>query len=719
MRTCKSLPGIVLLILALQTIFTQPSFAQNQPSLQDKLVGPLPELLRSQEGTIIETAEQWEQIRRGELLELFREHMYGRVPETPVTINHRLKFFDGEALNGTAIMKEVALELIRNADTLEINLLIFIPKGQPGPVPLFLGLNFYGNQSIHPNQQISLTDSWVLNDKDLQITDHHATELTRGGESGHWPVELILSRGYGLATICCGDIDPDYDDGFKNGIHALMDEDRDPGSWGSIAAWAWGLSRAMDYFEKDVDIDQDRVAVMGHSRLGKTSLWAGAQDERFAMVISNNSGCGGAALSRRAQGETVSAINNVFPHWFAARFSDYNDKEAELPLDQHMLMALMAPRPLYVASAEEDDWADQPGEFLSLYYGSRAYTLYGEEALPNKNMPELNQPVKAGRVAYHIRRGKHDVTRYDWEQYLDFADQQMLTHDGNGFENPVTTEWINELLFSTHPRLILTPELEHRIWKQLDSGDSLVAGGMELLMRNAESMLELDTLVRQMQGRRLLGVSREAVRRLSTLALAYRFERDERYLTRLEEELKAVCSFNDWNPSHFLDVAEMAAGVALALDWAGEWLSPEVGEMVRFALVNKALKPGLASSSDNWWITTDNNWNLVCHGGLSLAALAVYEDEQALASAILHQAVEHIPLALEPYAPEGIYPEGASYWFYATTYLCAAVSAYESALGTDFGFAVAPGVMESAIFSQVLAGPSGEYFNFFDSGLEG
>lgn len=719
MRTSKSLPGIVLLILALQTIFSQPSFTQNQPSLQDKLVGPLPELLRSSEGAIIETAGEWEQIRRPELLELFTEHMYGRVPEIPVTIKHRLKFFDGEALGGTAIMKEVALEVIANVDTLEMTLLIYIPKDQPGPHPLFLGLNFLGNHTIHPDPQISITESWVINNKDLEITDHHATEFSRGGKSGRWPVELILSRGYGLATICCGDIDPDYDDGFKNGIHAFVDEDRAPDSWGTIAAWAWGLSRALDYFEKDADIDHHRVAVMGHSRLGKASLWAGAQDERFALVISNNSGCGGAALSMRAQGETVSAINHVFPHWFAASFSAYNDKEAELPFDQHMLLALMAPRPLYVASAEEDDWADQPGEFLSLYHGSQAWALYGEEALSDKTMPELNQPAKAGRVAYHIRRGIHDVTQYDWEQYLDFADQHILTHDGNGKENPVTKEWIEERLFSTSPRLILTPELEHRIWELLDSGDSLALGGMELLMRNAESMLELDPLVRQLRGKRLLGVSREAVRRLSTLALAYRFERDERYLTRLEEELKAVCSFNDWNPSHFLDVAEMATGVALALDWAGEWISPGVNEMARFALINKALKPGLASSSNNWWITTDNNWNLVCHGGLSLAALAVYEQEPSLASAILHQAVEHIPTALEPYAPEGIYPEGASYWFYATSYLCTVISAYETALGTDFEFIKAPGVRESAVFSQVLAGPSGEYFNFFDSGLGG
>jgi len=707
------------MVLALYITMGQTTFAQDSQGKPDGLLGPLPELLRSREGRSIETAGQWEQIRHPELLELFREHMYGRVPRTPVSIRNQLMFSDREALEGRATMKEIRMEVVRNSDTLDMNLLIFLPNDRPGPVPLFLGLNFNGNHTIHPDPQIAVTENWVRNNNDLGITDHHARESSRGSAAARWPVELILSRGYGLVTMYYGDIDPDFDDGFRNGIHGLMDEERTPDSWGSIAAWAWGLSRAMDYIEEDADMDQERVAVMGHSRLGKTSLWAGAQDERFALVISNNSGCGGAALSRRAMGETVSRINESFPHWFAARFRDYNDKEENLPLDQHMLMALMAPRPLYVASAEEDDWADQRGEFLSLFYGSQAYTLYGEQALTDKHMPELNQPVKAGRVAYHIRSGRHNVTRYDWEQYLDFADEQMPDIAGQRQENPVSMEWINERLFATHPRLILTPELENTLWNRLDSGDSLVAGGMQMLMRHAESMLELDPLIREQRGRRLLGVSREAVRRLSTLALAYRFERDERYLSRLEEELQAVCSFGDWNPSHFLDVAEMAAGVALAVDWAGEWLSPEVKEQARTALVNKALKPGLAPSSQNWWITTDNNWNLVCHGGLSLAALTVFEEEPELASAILHQAVEHIPLALAPYAPEGIYPEGASYWFYATTYLCTAISAYESALGTDFGFLSAPGMQESAVFSQVLAGPSGDYFNFFDSGLGG
>jgi hypothetical protein len=246
-----------------------------------------------------------------------------------------------------------------------------------------------------------------------------------------------------------------------------------------------------------------------------------------------------------------------------------------------------------------------------------------------------------------------------------------------------------------------------------------VAGGLELIRRHADSIVNLESLERKMTGRRLLGVSREAIGRLTTLSLAYGFLRNPVHLERLEKELVAVCSFTDWNPSHFLDVAEMACGVALAVDWTGEWLSPEVDSLARNALIEKALKPGMENSPNNWWIRTDNNWNLVCHGGLSIAALAVYEDVPELAADILQQAVEHIPLALEPYAPDGIYPEGTSYWTYATTYLTASISAYESALGTDFGFTRTPGVMESAIFSQVMAGPSGQYYNFFDSGLGG
>lgn len=716
-KTCSGFVKLMLYLLLVMAIYPM---AKSQPVSDsiNQLIAPLPDLLISNDGYAVESAVDWEEFRREELLELFRSHVYGRVPQSEYELSFQVKYQNNEALEGKAVMKEVEVEVLRGDKKQTFSILIFLPSEAEGAVPLFMGLNFYGNHTIHPCPDITITDSWVRTNPSYGIPEHSATEQSRAAAKRRWPVEMILDRGYGLATMYYGDIDPDFDDGFKNGIQGLLDdpaEGRKDDSWGAIGAWAWGLSRAMDYFETDPMIDEDRVAVMGHSRLGKTSLWAGAQDERFAMVVSNNSGCGGAALSRRAFGERVFGINDYFPHWFALKFREYGDNEAACPVDQHMLLALMAPRPVYVASAEEDAWADPAGEYLSLKNAGEVYNLYGEDVLIENRSPEVNQPRWAGKQGYHIRTGKHDVTNFDWEQYLGFADLHMGAESKEETAELVTMEWLGEHIRQGSPRLILTPELEYLIREKKKSGDQSVKKGLLLLEKQAESILELEPLEYHKQGKRLLGVSREAVRRITTLALVYRFDREPAYLEKLEDELKAVCAFPDWNPSHFLDVGEMAAAVALGLDWAGEWLSPEVSAQAREALLQKALKPGLAASPTTFWKGVDHNWNLVCNAGLSLAALAMFEDEPELSSAILAQAVETMPLALAPYAPDGIYPEGTMYWNYATTFLALSVSGFESALGTDFGFTDYPGVKESAVFSKVLAGPSGKYYNYFDA----
>ncbi len=387
----------------------------------------LPDPLMGENGEKITDAAEWMEKRRPEILALFESQVYGKAPGRPEGLHFEVLSEDRYALSNMATRKEIAVYFTEDEEHF-MTILMYIPNKRQDKVPLFLGLNFKGNHTICDDPLITESVS-RMKPREKGGSEVRKKGFPHAAAASRWPVEMLIANGYGLATIYRGDIDPDYDDGFQNGVHPLFYREGqtrpEPHEWGTLAAWAWGLSRAMDYFETDEDVDASRVAVVGHSRHGKTALWTVAADTRFAMAVSNDSGCGGAALSRRCYGETVAKINNLFPHWFCGNFNRYSGNEAALPVDQHELIALIAPRPVYIASAVEDRWADPKGEFLSGVHATPVYELFGLEGLAGDELPEVDTPEMAGHIGYHVRSGNHDITYYDWQQFIKFADKHL------------------------------------------------------------------------------------------------------------------------------------------------------------------------------------------------------------------------------------------------------------------------------------------------------
>jgi len=408
-------------------MFALPALAQQATAQYDESKVPsytLPELLVLRNGEAVRDAKTWTNRRRPEILAMYGADVFGHSPAAPAKLNYEVASIDGKALDGKAIRKIVTIYVGEKTSDPKMNLLVYLPAGAKKPVPVFLGLSFAGIWTVAADPGIPLGAQWVRNPGTREYENLPAQEKARGASASQWQVQKILDAGYGLAVFNYGDVEPDFAGSMKYGIRPLFlkpgQTEVAPDAWGAIGAWAWAASRAMDYLEKDKDVDSKRVALFGHSRLGKTALWAGALDTRFSLVISNESGEGGAAISRRDFGERTRNLNTSFPHWFDENFKQYNDREDQMPFDSHMLLALIAPRGLYVASAEEDRWSDPKGEFLGAANASPVWALFGKKGIGTMEMPGLHQPVGAN-VRYHIRAGKHDVTAYDWEQYLQFA----------------------------------------------------------------------------------------------------------------------------------------------------------------------------------------------------------------------------------------------------------------------------------------------------------
>ncbi len=388
-------------------------YSTNEKDVADYI---LPELLRFSDGTAVDSVSKWER-RRGEILELLKKESYGEVLPPADELQVKVLAEKNDALNGIALRKELEITCrMKNGKSFSFIMLLYLPKNISAPVPAFLGLNFKGNHAATTENDVIVTGK---------------SEEPRGIQAYRWCFEEVVKRGYASATICYHDIHPDKKDGAKNSIFTLFFDEISAENirqkYSVIGAWAWGLSRALEVLCREKAIDRDKIIVHGHSRLGKTALWAGAVDQRFAMVVSNNSGCGGAALHKRKFGENLSQhfeahLRRDLPVWFVEDLGKYIGKEENMPFDQHFLLAMAAPRQLCVSSATLDFGADPYGEFLSSIHASKVYGLWGYEPLEMQKMIKPDSGT-GDRVHYHYRTGKHDQTLQDWEYYLMIADK--------------------------------------------------------------------------------------------------------------------------------------------------------------------------------------------------------------------------------------------------------------------------------------------------------
>ncbi|RZK47651.1 MAG: acetylxylan esterase [Pedobacter sp.] len=389
-----------LLLLTIALFVLQPAlFAQKDfvANYDESKVPPyeLPDVLKTTGNKMINSKSGWEKTRRPEIMRLFADNVYGQSPKKFQNIKYTLVNRDDKALGGRATLKQVLVEVFNNNQSVQIHVVLFVPNQRRGKAPAFL----------------------LINNRPRTNTDP-----TRETKSEFWPVEMAIDSGYAMAAFHVGDLAPDNKDSFANAALRLYPELlAAPNGMRAIGAWAWGASRVLDYLETDKDIDAKKVAVVGHSRGGKASLWAAAQDQRFAICVTNNSGNTGAALSKRIYGETVGRINTAFPHWFTTNYKKYNQHEAALPVDQHMLQAAIAPRPLYSTNASEDLWADPTGTYLALQKAAPVYSLYGIKTNLSENPPAINEAIIATQTGYHNREGKHDMTSFDWNRFIQFA----------------------------------------------------------------------------------------------------------------------------------------------------------------------------------------------------------------------------------------------------------------------------------------------------------
>lgn len=372
------------------------------PAIYDESKVPaliLPDPFVSEKGQLIQSIADWENMRRPEIFRLFQNEVYGQIPKDFDAISFEIVKESTNPYPEISFLEEVNITIERNGKRHTMRINFFLPKTGAGPFPVILMINYSPKYA------------------DGKLVDE-----------AFWPIQELITRGFATASFHVETVAPDIAESFQNGIISTLYPEQIGQSNGlkALGAWGWGAIRAMDYFEQHPKVDSKKSILVGHSRTGKAALWASANDPRWAVIYANESGCGGAALSKRKFGETVGAINRRFPHWFANNFNKYNENEEALPLDQHLLPGLIAPRVVYYSSAKGDQWADPKGEYLGIQLGSRvAAEIYGKKAVFDREFEALEGPVHLESVGYHIREGEHNLTWEDWELFLKFVEKNL------------------------------------------------------------------------------------------------------------------------------------------------------------------------------------------------------------------------------------------------------------------------------------------------------
>jgi hypothetical protein len=394
-----------------------PQFLLNMEAIKGvtRDYSTLPDILSFNNGDAVETADYYE-LRKNEMEQLLKDTIYGSVPDVAYEVSFKTLEENEQALDGNAIRKQIEITVTTELGESKAMMLVYLPKMNE-PVPVFLGLNFIGNTTIYEDENIIPSF--------CQYNEEGTLEQTSGERYSRWVADYVIDSGYALATICASDFAPDSRGEYNTRLISIFGGDTETLEFKTISAWAFGMSRAVDYLVQDEAIDSGRIITVGHSRLGKTSLWAAAQDERISLAISSGSGCAGAALARSTIGETVKLINQTFPYWFVDAYSNYAKNEEDLPVDQHMLLASIYPRKVYVASSARDLWADPFNEFMSLKFASEALSEFGVEPITQDALPEAGTTIFSEYYGYHIKEDRHRIKREDWEHFIDYADAYL------------------------------------------------------------------------------------------------------------------------------------------------------------------------------------------------------------------------------------------------------------------------------------------------------